>query len=106
MEVSEAVIKRRWGVRRPVVARTLGGPRPFDLSPPQWVLGLFDGAQRAVLPREAPLSVSVRDVGRLTLATARVFGAKHLDDPAFERCAEQVYSSLADSECPLVKRTN
>ena len=96
MQVTEAVSKRQWGVRRPTVLRTLADVAPaFDLAPPPWASRLFDGGLRGFLARESPLSVAVRDTDRFTLVTARVTGATRLGAGAFEQAAADAYAALA-----------
>src|SRR5437868_15526316 len=90
--VTEAITKRRWGLRG-VVERTLVvPPAPFDLKPPAWAAALVEGGARSVVAREAPVSASVLETERFTLVTARAAGARHLDDARFEQSAAEVYA--------------
>ena len=85
-------------MRHKAVARTLPTPAPgqFDLAPPAWAAGLVAGGQRALLPREWPLSIALTNSQRFTLVTARVAGATQLDDASFEQCAAGVYAALSE----------
>jgi len=102
MDLTQAVSPSRHA-RRPAAeprrrARAAGR---FDLSPPPWVVQLFDGAAPAAdgapVRKGGAAQVTVTDSPDFTLVTARVARAADLDSAAFRRRAAEAYQSIADA---------
>jgi hypothetical protein len=117
MDLNQAVTPRK-RARRPAVEprRRPRAAGRFDLSPPPWVVQLFDGipprsdgaAGSETAPAETARGaragsaagtpeVTVTDSPDFTLVTARVARAADLDGAAFRRRAADSYQAIADA---------